>query len=98
MTTHVLTVRDVPVDGFWSISVYNEDGYFQKNALDVYSINSLTAKPSADGAYRIQFGACGELASTYRAPRRAVMSKSRPSAGYARHTDEHSRSSANKKK
>jgi len=60
MTTHVLTVRDVPVDGFWSISVYNEDGYFQKNALDVYSINSLTAKPSADGAYRIQFGACGE--------------------------------------
>jgi len=27
-TAHRLTVRDVPVDGFWSISVYNEAGYF----------------------------------------------------------------------
>ena len=26
-----LTVKDVPVDGFWSISVYNAQGYFEKN-------------------------------------------------------------------
>jgi hypothetical protein len=31
-TVHKLTVTgDVPVDGFWSISVYGADGYFHKN-------------------------------------------------------------------
>lgn len=55
-TIHRLTVKDVPVDGFWSISVYNADGYFQKNAADAYSINNLTAKKSADGGVTIQFG------------------------------------------
>lgn len=29
-TVHRLTVHDVPVDGFWSISVYNAKGYFEK--------------------------------------------------------------------
>ena len=29
-----LTVKDVPVDGFWSISVYNAKGYFEKNELE----------------------------------------------------------------
>jgi len=31
-----LIVKNVPVDGFWSISVYNKDGYFQKNKFDSY--------------------------------------------------------------
>ena len=31
-TVYRLNVKDVPVDGFWSISVYNAEGYFQKNA------------------------------------------------------------------
>lgn len=53
-----LTVKDVPVDGFWSISVYNSAGFFQKNELGSYSINNLTAKPDANGAYVIQFGGC----------------------------------------
>ena len=30
-TVYRLTVKDVPVDGFWSISVYNAKGYFQPN-------------------------------------------------------------------
>ena len=30
-TVHRLTVGQVPVDGFWSISLYNAQGYFQKN-------------------------------------------------------------------
>ena len=57
-TVHRLTVRDVPVDGFWSISVYNAKGFFEKNELDSYSLNNLTAKPNRDGSFTIQFGGC----------------------------------------
>ena len=30
-TVYRLNVKDVPVDGFWSISVYNAKGYFEPN-------------------------------------------------------------------
>jgi hypothetical protein len=53
-----ITVKDVPIDGFWSISVYNGKGYFEKNDLNSYSINNLTAKPSSDGSIVVQFGGC----------------------------------------
>ena len=53
-----LTVKDVPVKGFWSISLYNAKGYFQKNDLNAYSLNDLTAKPNSDGSYTIRFGGC----------------------------------------
>ena len=53
-----LTVKDVPVSGFWSISLYNEQGYFQKNSLNAYSLNNLTAKPNSDGSYTLRFGGC----------------------------------------
>jgi para-nitrobenzyl esterase len=55
-TAHRLTVKDVPVDGFWSISVYNAKGFFEKNPQGAYSLNNLTAKPEADGSYVVQFG------------------------------------------
>jgi len=57
-TVYRLTVRDVPVDGFWSISVYNADGFFVKNSDNAYSLNNVTAKPNADGSFTIQFGGC----------------------------------------
>lgn len=57
-TIHTLTVRDVPVDGFWSISLYDAAGFFAKNDLDAYSINNLTAKPNRDGSITVQFGGC----------------------------------------
>jgi hypothetical protein len=57
-TVFHLTMKDVPVDGFWSLSVYNRDGFFEKNELNVYSFNSVTAKRDADGAATIQFGGC----------------------------------------
>jgi Protein of unknown function (DUF1254) len=32
-TIYRLIVKDVPVDGFWSVSVYNKDGYFERNEV-----------------------------------------------------------------
>lgn len=58
-TVYRLNVKDVPVDAFWSVSVYNAQGYFEKNALNAYSLNDLTAKKSSDGSIPIQFGGCG---------------------------------------
>lgn len=57
-TVHRLRVRDVPVDAFWSVSVYNADGFFEPNPQNAYSLNSVTARRDADGAYTIQFGGC----------------------------------------
>jgi hypothetical protein len=57
-TVHRLTVKDVPVDGFWSITVYNAQGYFEKNGLNAYSLNDVTAQKGQDGSYAIQFGGC----------------------------------------
>lgn len=55
-TPYQLIVKDVPVDGFWSISIYNKDGFFQKNARNAYTINNVTAQPSKDGSYTIHLG------------------------------------------
>jgi hypothetical protein len=57
-TVYRLGIKDVPVDGFWSVSVYNAEGYFQKNPYDAYTLNNITAKKSADGSVVIQFGGC----------------------------------------
>jgi len=57
-TVYRLTVKDVPVDGFWSISVYNAAGYFEKNDQDAYTLNNLTAVKNADGSVTVQFGGC----------------------------------------
>ena len=57
-TIYRLNIKDVPVDAFWSISLYNADGYFQKNDLNAYSLNNITSKKSADGSVPIQFGGC----------------------------------------
>ena len=57
-TVHRLTIRDVPVDGFWSLTVYNGDGYLVSNSYNSYSVNSITAKKGTDGSIRIQFGGC----------------------------------------
>jgi hypothetical protein len=41
---------DVPVDAFWSISVYNADGFLEPNSSGRYSINSITAARDPDGS------------------------------------------------
>ncbi len=58
VTVHRIAVRDVPVDAFWSISVYNQQGYYEKNDLDSYTINSITGTKASDGSTTIQFGGC----------------------------------------
>ena len=55
-TVHRLRVADVPVGGFWSITVYNREGFFEPNAEQVYSVNDLTAVPGDDGSVTVQFG------------------------------------------
>jgi hypothetical protein len=56
-TPYTLRVKDdVPVDGFWSVTVYNKEGYFEKNELDAYSINNVIAKRDGDGYITIRFG------------------------------------------
>ena len=57
-TAYKLSFRDVPVDGFWSVIVYNKDGYIPRNDRKVYSFNNITAKPDTDGSFTIQFGDC----------------------------------------
>jgi hypothetical protein len=57
-TAYRLAVKDVPVDAFWSVTVYTADGFFRPNELNAYSINSVTGKKGADGAITIQFGDC----------------------------------------
>ncbi len=57
-TVYKLNVKDVPVDAFWSISLYNAEGYFQKNDLNAYSLNNITAKKNDDGSVSVQFGGC----------------------------------------
>lgn len=59
-TPYRLAVRDVPVDAFWSVTVYTAEGFFNPNPLHAYSINSVTGKKGADGAITIQFGDCSK--------------------------------------
>jgi hypothetical protein len=51
-----LTVKDVPVDAFWSISLYNKEGYFQENEYNAYSVNNITGTPNKDGSFTVHFG------------------------------------------
>ena len=56
-TPYVLKIpKDVPVDGFWSVTVYNAKGYIDINKANAYSFNSVTAKPDSDGGFTINFG------------------------------------------
>jgi hypothetical protein len=57
-TPHTVTVRDVPVDAFWSVTVYNAEGYLEPNDLNRNSYNNVSATPNPDGSYTISFGGC----------------------------------------
>jgi hypothetical protein len=56
---YTLALQDVPTDAFWSVSVYNRDGYFEPNEFGTYSLNSVTATPEADGSVVVSFAPDG---------------------------------------
>lgn len=56
-TAHTLRMpKDVPVNGFWSVTVYNKDGFFTPNKLNAYSVNGVTGMKNDDGSITIHFG------------------------------------------
>ena len=52
---YTITVQDVPVDAFWSITLHNKGGMFEAPESSV-SVNSVTAKKNADGSTTVHFG------------------------------------------
>jgi hypothetical protein len=46
-----------------AISVYNAEGFFEKNDKNAYSINNITGKKDADGSITVQFGGCDGTAA-----------------------------------
>ncbi|WP_170424953.1 DUF1254 domain-containing protein [Ruegeria arenilitoris] len=49
---------EVPVDQFWSITIYDAEGYFTVNEFDSYSINSITGSRNDDGTMTVHLGGC----------------------------------------
>lgn len=49
---------EVPVNAFWSISLYNAQGFFEPNDKGAYSINSVSGARNADGSITVQLGGC----------------------------------------
>jgi hypothetical protein len=55
-TPYTLTVTDVPVYGFWSVTLYDSEGWLPVNEYNAYSFNNVTAKQDKDGSITIHFG------------------------------------------
>ena len=54
----IIVPGDVPVDAFWSITLYNAGGRFEKNAMDAYNVNSIMGARNDDGTMTVHFGDC----------------------------------------
>ncbi|MFI7360204.1 DUF1254 domain-containing protein [Streptomyces avidinii] len=55
-----IVVGDVPVDGFWSISLYNAEGYFEDSREGGCVLNQYNAQKEADGSIVINLGGCAD--------------------------------------
>ncbi|MDR7035723.1 hypothetical protein J2X36_000459 [Methylobacterium sp. BE186] len=80
-TVYKLAVKDVPVEGFWSVSLSNAEGYYQPKPYNAYSLNpragevgAATRSPSSSRADHRRGGSEGPEGVTLRPlpePRRA---------------------------
>ncbi|MCR9088251.1 MAG: DUF1254 domain-containing protein [Rhodobacteraceae bacterium] len=57
-TPHAVTVTDVPVRAFWSVTICNSEGFLEANDLGVNSFNNYTAEAADDGSITLHFGGC----------------------------------------
>jgi hypothetical protein len=55
-TPYTLTAKDVPVDAFWSVTLYDDKGLMPVNQYNAYSFNNVTAEKGKDGTITIHFG------------------------------------------
>jgi len=53
---YTIRVKDILVEAFWPISLYNKDGYFEKNGHNSCSVNNLSGIPNEDGSLIIRLG------------------------------------------
>ena len=51
---------EVPVGAFWSISLYNADGFFEKNDIGGYVVNSIMGERKRDGSMTVHLGGCDD--------------------------------------
>jgi hypothetical protein len=57
---YTFTLRDMPVDAFWSMGIYNSDGYYEANPYNSYNLNSITAEADPDGSVILNLAPEGE--------------------------------------
>ena len=58
-----MKIKDIPVDGFWSITVHNAKGFYEAPESST-SVNNVTDQKEKDGAITVHFGV-DPMASNY---------------------------------
>jgi hypothetical protein len=51
-----VVLADVPVDAFWSVTVYNREGFLEPNSVGRYSVNSVSATRNEDDSVTVRLG------------------------------------------